>query len=81
MYGFEFFAFKDTSAQDPFLFYATEIEIKFTNGVKSVKAIPFDAPFSNDGNTDLSDFFNNSKTVKSKAHRQKKLRDKKKGRK
>lgn len=77
LYGFQHFAFKNDVAQEPYLFYATEIEIKFIAGTKTVKVTPFDEPFSNLDNSDLSDFFNNSKTVKLKTVREKALKEKK----
>jgi hypothetical protein len=77
MYGWNQFAFKDGIAQDAYMYYATEVEIKFMGKNKEITVTPFDEPFENFNNDDLVDAFNNNKTVKSKAHRKQKLKDKK----
>jgi len=77
MYGFQQFPFIGEEAQDALAFWATEIEIKFTGQGKEVTVTPFQSAFSNPDNADLSNFFNNSKTVRPKVEREKKLKDKK----
>lgn len=79
LYGSNWFAFKGDVAQEPFLFYASWLEIHFV-GIDSVKITykPFQNPFSNLTNTDLGTFFNNPKLHRGKADREKKLKEKKK---
>lgn len=70
-------AFKGDIAQEPHLFYCRELEIKFNSqGIKSIKITPLPA-MSNYTNDDLGTFFNNGKLHKSKADREKKLKEKK----
>ena len=78
LYGSNLFAFKDTVAQEPFLFYASEMEIHFV-GKDSVKITRhrYEDPFSNLNNDDLSSFFNNSKFHRSKKDREDKIKEKK----
>ena len=76
--GGQLWAFTGEEALEPYLFYASEFEIKYNDlGVKSWTYVPYPEPFSNLENTDLGTFFNNIKLHKPKADREKKLKDKK----
>lgn len=73
----QWWAFRGDEAQEPTLFYCRELEIKFTPaGIKSIKITEL-PPMSNLDNTDLGTFFNNGKLHRSKADREKKLKEKK----
>lgn len=76
--GGQLWAFVGDGALEPYLFYASEFEIKYNDqGLKSWTYLPYPDPFSNPDNSDLATFFNNIKLHKPKADREKKLKEKK----
>ena len=75
-FGSNLWAFRDTLAWEPYLYYVKEILIKFKDGVKTVHITEF-PPMSNLDNTCLESYFQNEKVYKSKDKREKKLKEKK----